>query len=54
MVPIRYVGDQIGKVQWRGPSGRAYTFSQAEPVQQVLETDAGWFLEREEFVPVVQ
>lgn len=53
LMPIRYVGDQVGRVQWRGPSGRAYVFSQSQPVQQVLETDAAWFLNREDFVPVI-
>ncbi|GAB4565336.1 MAG: hypothetical protein Kow0047_15800 [Anaerolineae bacterium] len=48
-VLIRYVGPSVGSRVWRGPSGRAYRFGLAEPLQWVDPQDADWLAAMAEF-----
>ena len=48
-VLIRYVGPSVGTRVWRGPSGKAYRFGLAEPLQWVDPQDADWFITMTEF-----
>lgn len=51
-VLIRYVGNNLGVRIWRGPTGKAYRFSLAEPLQWVDEQDADWFVTLPDFQKV--
>jgi glycosyltransferase involved in cell wall biosynthesis len=48
-VLVRYTGQSYGTQVWVGPSGRAYQFGGASPLQNVLAGDVDSFTQRRDF-----
>jgi len=49
---VKYVGDHVGSMQWRTPSGRVYSFGAADPLKWMPPEDAEHFAELPDFVVV--
>ncbi|MCD6290041.1 MAG: glycosyltransferase [Anaerolineae bacterium] len=49
-VLVKYVGDHVGTMQWRTPSGRVYSFGAADPLKWMSPEDAEHFADLPDFV----
>jgi len=49
---VKYVGDHIGSMLWRAPSGRVYSFSAVDSLRWIPREDAEHFAGLPDFIIV--